>query len=93
MPMATLRIADEFNEDLALIYSGTLLNRIHTVLNQLLNQLLQFPDMGSPNVRPSLIQQYGEGIRTLSLSSFVLVYRHRDEVVDVPALIHGPRIQ
>ena len=89
MPMATLRIADEFNEDLALIYSGTLLNRIHTVLNQ----LPQFPDIGSPNVRPSLIQQYGKGFRTLSISSFVLVYRHRDEVVDVLALIHGPRIQ
>lgn len=88
MPKATLRIADEFVEDLALIYSGTLLNRIHTVLNQ----LPQFPDMGSPNVRPSLIQQYGEGIRTLSISSFVLVYRHRNEVVDVLALIHGPRI-
>lgn len=88
MPKATLRIADEFVEDLALIYSGTLLSRIHTVLNQ----LPQFPDMGSPNVRPSLIQQYGEGIRTLSISSFVLVYRHRDEVVDVLALIHGPRI-
>lgn len=89
MPKATLRIADEFIEDLALIYSGTPLNRIHTVLNQ----LPQFPDMGSPNVRPSLIQQCGEGIRAVSISSFVLVYRHRDEVVDVLALIHGPRIQ
>ena len=48
--------------------------------------------MGSTDVRDSLIRQYGVGLRKLSVSTFVIVYRFDDEVVDVLALEYGPHI-
>jgi len=85
MADTVIRIANSFVEDAAVVYSEKLLERIQ----QTLNMLVANPEIGSQNVRKSLIERYGTGIRKLSISPFVLVYRYQDGTVDVLALIHG----
>lgn len=84
-----LRIADEFVEGLAGIYSPQLLERIR----RMLETLRQSPEIGSPNVRQSLIAQYGEDLRKIPVSTFVIVYRFDGETVDVLSLLYGPAIR
>lgn len=83
-----LRIADEFTDALAEIYSDDLLSRIYSAVSS----LATFPDSGSPLVRKSLVERYGEGIRQLAVSRFVIVYRHVGNKVDILALVYGPSI-
>lgn len=83
-----LRIADEFTDALAEIYSDALLSRIYSAVSS----LATFPDSGSPLARKSLVERYGEGIRQLAVSRFVIVYRHVGNTVDVLALVYGPSI-
>ena len=83
-----LRIADEFVYALAGIYSERLLDHIHNVLTLLPDN----PELGSRNVRQSLVDRYGAGLRKISVSTFVIVYRVSDEYVDVLALVYGPAI-
>ena len=83
-----LRIADEFVYALAGIYSQRALDHIEN----LLSLLPENPEIGSSNVRQSLIERYGNGVRKLPVSSFVIVYRISGEYVDVLALVYGPSI-
>lgn len=83
-----LRIADEFTYALAGIYSQPLLDRIRNILSLLPDN----PELGSSNVRQSLIDCYGEGIRKFPVSTFVIVYRISGDFVDVLALVYGPAI-
>ena len=84
----TLRIADEFTYALASVYSQRLLDRIRNILCMLPDN----PELGSSNVRQSLKDRYGEGIRKFPVSSFVIVYRVSEDFVDVLALLYGPSI-
>jgi hypothetical protein len=85
---ARLRITENFIEDLSQIYSGQVLLRIRNAL-----QMLEAnPEVGSPLARQSLVAAFGEGIRTYSIATFILVYRFDGTYVDVLALIYGPRI-
>lgn len=84
-----IRISDEFIQGLAQIYSGRLLDRIRNLLSLLPDN----PEIGSRNVRQSLIDQFGDGIRKLPVSTFVIVYRVSEEYVDVLALVYGPSIR
>lgn len=86
---ASLRIADEFVEGLAGIYSQRLMERIRQVLDTLRHN----PEIGSRNVRRSLVERYGEGLRKIPVSTFVIVYRFDGEVVDVLSLVYGPRVK
>lgn len=88
MPDITLRVTDEFIHLLSTIYSEPLLARIRRILDN----LSTCPEMGSPNVRKSLIRQYGSGIRKIPISSFVIVYRYHGSTVDVLALVYGPSV-
>ena len=83
-----LRIADEFTYALAGIYSRRVLDQIKHTLSLLPDN----PEIGSANVRQSLLDRYGRGIRKLPLSTFVIVYRVSEDYVDVLALVYGPSI-
>lgn len=82
------RIADEFTDALTEICSDVLPLRIYSAASS----LATFPDSGSPLARKSLDERYGEGIRQLPVSRFVIVYRHVGDTVDVLALVYGPSI-
>lgn len=88
MPNAALHISDEFSQGLAGIYSDSLLQRIRKNVEL----LAETPELGSPNVRQSLIDLYGDNIRKIPVSTFVIVYRYEGGVVDVLALVHGPSV-
>lgn len=83
-----LRIADEFIYGLSEIRSASLRERIRN----LLHSIKKYPEMGSPDVRRSLVEQYGDGLRKIAVSTFVIIYRVTDEAVEVLALVAGPTI-
>ena len=83
-----LRIADEFVYALAGIYSQRTLDHIRSLVALLPDN----PEIGSSNVRQCLVERYGEGIRKVPVSTFVIVYRVSDDYVDVLALVYGPSI-
>lgn len=89
MPEAQLRIADEFVYDLAAITSPKVLDQIRSAVRL----LSRHPEMGSPNVRKSLRKAFGNGLRKLPVSTFVVIYRYEDGIVDVLACVYGPRIR
>lgn len=84
-----VRIADEFVFGLATVYSQRVLDQIR----QYVILLETSPEIGSANVRQSLKDRFGEGIRKIPISTFVIVYRFDGETVDVLALVYGPRIR
>lgn len=88
MPSAGLRIAEEFSAALAEIYSTRILSRIESVVRS----LVQFPETGSPRVRRCLIEQYGDNLRQVPISTFLVVYRYDEKTVDVLALVYGPAV-
>ena len=88
MPNVELRISEEFSASLADIYSERVLGRIWDALNN----LRSFPEMGSARVRRCLIDQYGEGLRQIPISTFLIVYRYDGRVVDVLSLAYGPSV-
>lgn len=83
-----LRIADEFTDALAEIYSDALLSMIYSAVSS----LVTFPDSGLPLARKSLVDRYGEDIRQLTASRYVIVRRYVSDTVDVLALVYGPSI-
>lgn len=88
MPKAQLCLADEFIVGLSQIYSERLLQRIRG----LLASLAEVPEMGSQNVRQSLVDRYGPNLQKLPVSTFVIVYRYETDTVDVLAIVYGPSI-
>ena len=67
--------ADEFVEGVSRIWS----NRVLDDLNARLEAIERFPELGSTNVRPSLVERFGPGLRKYPVSSFVIVYRYLPE--------------
>lgn len=45
-----------------------------------------------PKMRASLSKRYGDKLRKLPVSTFVIVYRFDGEMVDVLALVYGPAV-
>lgn len=88
MPKARVRVADEFLYGLAGVFSERVLDRVR----QDVGLLADFPELGSTNVRASLTERYGSGVRKIVVSTFVIVYRYENNVVDVLALVYGPSI-
>ncbi|MDO4291265.1 MAG: type II toxin-antitoxin system RelE/ParE family toxin [Eggerthellaceae bacterium] len=83
-----VRIADEFVEGLAAVYSERVLDQIANILNLLQTS----PEIGSTQVRPCLTELYGANLRKFPVSTFVIVYRFVGNVVDVLALVYGPTV-
>jgi plasmid stabilization system protein ParE len=87
-PQFTLRISDEFISDISPISS----ERVLAELRRVLELLQSFPEMGSSNVRESLKMRFGEGIRKIVVSRFVVIYRIGGNAVDILACVYGPRV-
>ena len=51
-----------------------------------LELLSSFPDLGQLATSPSLTSRFGKRIRTLVCGSYILVYRHESDDVEVLAL-------
>ena len=83
-----LRIAEEFSQGLSLIWSDRVLGQIR----HLLELLATMPEIGSENVRPALKVRYGERIRKLPVSKFIIIYRFDGSTIDVLALVYGPGV-
>ena len=84
-----LRISQEFQEGLSWVHSPRVLAQIRN----LLNLLPDYPNIGSPNVRECLTKLYGPNLRKLPVSTFVIIYRVGDGVVDLLALVYAPRVR
>lgn len=89
MPEAELRISDEFVYDIAAIDSPKVISEIRKTVAL----LGDYPEMGSLNVRQSLKQSFGNGIRKVLVSTFVIIYRYEGDTVDVLACVYGPRVR
>ena len=89
--MRNIRYADTFIEGVADIYSDTVL----ATLDKRLEAIESFPELGSSNVRPSLIERYGTGIRKLPVPPFVIMYRYdkQSDTLDFLALPYEKTIQ
>ena len=71
-----------FHEDLTRVSSKRVLKQVA----QALINLASFPDMGRVAQSPSITGRFGEGVRTLVCSSYLLVYRHTEDAVEALAL-------
>lgn len=90
MPNAyELRLTDEFVKSLAGIYSTKVLSEIRNILEI----LTAAPEIGSRNVRPALCEQFGNDIRKIPVSRFVIVYRIVNSEIRVLGLVYGPSIR
>lgn len=83
-----IRIADEFIEGLAHVWSHRVLDHIKSLINLLATD----PELGSTQVRASLVRRYGANLRKLTVSTFVIIYRFDGSVIDVLALVYGPSV-
>jgi mRNA-degrading endonuclease RelE of RelBE toxin-antitoxin system len=83
-----IRLTDEFIEGLSRIWSERVLDHIRS----LVNLLTTTPEMGSPDIRKSLRHRYGDNIRKLNVSTFVILYRFDGTVVEVLAVEYGPNV-
>lgn len=83
-----IRLTDEFVEGLAHVWSPRVLDHIRGLIALLPTN----PKIGSPRVRRSLRARYGENLRKLTVSTFVIVYRFDGETIDVLALVYGPSV-
>lgn len=57
--------------------------------------LADFPEMGLPSPRTTLKEAFGEGIRTIPVSPFTVVYEYSAplETVYVLGLMHGRQVR
>lgn len=83
-----VRIADEFVDGLATIYSPRVLGQIENLIDLLRTS----PELGSAQVRVCLKKRYGDNLRKIPVSTFVIVYRFDGITVDVLALVYGPTV-
>lgn len=83
-----IRLTEEFVEGLAQVWSPRVLDHIRGLIETLPHN----PEIGSPRVRASLRQRYGDNLRKLPVATFVIVYRFDGKTVDVLALVYGPSI-
>lgn len=63
--------------------------RFRQHLRKVIEGLQTFPDMGSPQPRRMLRDRYGDGIRTVAVDGYPLVYRHDDEALWLISLPWG----
>lgn len=88
--MIDVRYSGRFIDDVASIYS----DKVLAELDGALATIERFPEIGSPQVRESLMGRFGEGLRKFPVSNFVIVYRFipDESRLDFIALPYGPSI-
>lgn len=84
--MASMEYAQGFAADVAQISS----QQVEAHLVRVLRMLEAFPLSGSPDVPPSIVREFGPGVRKCVVCPFDLVYEYDDarDVVFVHGLVH-----
>ena len=82
-PVAKLLFSEQFLDDAATIDSPRINERLHRILRM----LERFSESGSASVPPSIVGQFGPGIRKCAMNPFDLVYRYAPESDTV--YLHG----
>ena len=72
--MSSIVYADAFVEDVSRIYS----ERVLEALDKRLAAIEAFPALGSSDIRPSLSERYGPGLRKFPVPPFVIIYRYTE---------------
>ena len=69
-------------------------DRVFEKIVQAARNVADFPEMGSPLVRESIVKRYGEELRQIPASTFLIVYRYvyGENAGDVLALVYGSSI-
>lgn len=82
--------AQSFAADLAQIWSGRVLDE----LDRRLASIESFPLLGSSDVRPTLVERFGSGLRKFPIAGYVIVYRYseREDRLEFLALPHSKAI-
>ena len=81
--MAEVRLTERFVDDASQIWSDRVWNRVQRAVAL----LESFPEMGSPDVPPSVQREFGTTVRKYVIVPFDLVYEY-DSVADV-VTVHG----
>ena len=82
MPQARVLHTAEFSRWLRVVPSA----RVRERIRRLEESLTEFPDMGSPQMRRSLIvryrdRTYGGNLRKVAVGGYVIIYAHKDDEV------------
>lgn len=78
--------ADEFIDALAGVTSDRIYRRVLAVVSS----LAAMPELGSPDVRPSIVARFGANVRKLVVGPFDIfyIYDARAGEIHVDALVH-----
>ncbi len=90
--MAKLRFAQGFVDDVAdKVEHPSKVAQIQAACSL----LADFPEMGSPIARDPLRKRYGDSVRTLPASPFVIVYEYHADLdeVRILGLMHGRQVR
>ncbi|MCH4213629.1 MAG: type II toxin-antitoxin system RelE/ParE family toxin [Atopobiaceae bacterium] len=68
-------------------------DRILERLLESVHGLSVFPEMGSRLIRETVIERFGEDIRKLVVSPFVIIYRYDGNQVVLLDVLYGPRVR
>ena len=84
--MPEIRYADQFIEDASAIELPS--KRLE--VRRRIEQLADFPEIGSRNLPASIVELYGPSVRKLVVKPFIVVYEFDIDgnVVDVLGLVH-----
>ena len=85
-PVPELEYSERFAEDLAMVTSARVEERIFRVLDG----IEMFGGLGSRDVPKSISERFGGGVRKVTVNSFDLVYTFypQKDLVRVEALVH-----
>lgn len=84
--MSEIRYTEQFIEDVRSVQLASKRQEIR----RRIEQLSDFPDLGSSNLSESIVEQYGSCVRKLIVNPFIVVYeidKHED-AVNILGLIH-----
>ncbi len=84
--MPEIRYAEQFIDDARSIR----LAKKRQEVRHRIEQLADFPELGSPNLPASIVERYGANVRKLVVNPFIVVYEidWEADAIDVLALIH-----
>lgn len=85
---AFVRLSARFVSELSEIASEKALRHA----KRLVTLISQQPDMGSPQVSPSLAARFGENLRFMALDGYLVLYRHENGAVEFLAFLSGPTV-
>lgn len=84
--MPEIRYTEQFIEDVRSIQLASKRREVR----RRIEQLSDFPDLGSSNLSESIVEQYGSCVRKLIVNPFIVVYEidNQEDAVNILGLIH-----